>query len=206
MRFQVLLTFLSLSGSALAVDPGLPMKDPLIAYWQLPPNSEVADRQSPDLPTDVDVVIIGSGITGTGVARWLLRESSQPLRVAMIEARQSCSGATGRNAGHIRPTSWDYVKDKKIMGADEAAKIVRFKARHYEEYAKAADEDLDATGKDAAEVRAIDSIDAWFTDESYAEAVQSLEILKREVPDIGKEWASFPGEKAREVSQRGIWA
>ena len=84
----------------------------------------------------------------------------------MIEARQSCSGGTGRNAGHIRPTPWDYVKDKANIGADEAAKIVRLRARHYEEYVKAVNEDLDDTGIDAAEVRAIDSIDAWFTDKT----------------------------------------
>lgn len=70
MRFQLPLVLFSLSQCAFAVDPGLPMKDPLISYWQLPPNPDVSDRQSPNLPNDVDVVIIGSGITGTAVARW----------------------------------------------------------------------------------------------------------------------------------------
>ncbi|KAH8432428.1 NAD(P)/FAD-dependent oxidoreductase [Aspergillus melleus] len=200
MLFRFLLVFLSLSQSALTADPGLPMEDPNISYWQLPPHPDVADRQSPKLPSDVDVLIIGSGITGTAVARWLLRDSSQsqPLRVAMIEARQSCSGATGRNAGHIRPTPWDYVKDKKVIGAVDAAKIVKLKARHYFEYAKAAGEDLDAAGRDAAEVRAIDSIDAWFTNSSYNSAVKNLEILKQEVPEIGDEWTAFAGDEARE--------
>lgn len=201
MRIQLLLAYFSLSAPVLAADPGLPMDDPTISYWQLPPHPDVADRQSPRLPDEVDIVIIGAGITGTSIARWLLHDGSQdhPLRIAMIEARQSCSGGTGRNAGHIRPTSWDYAKDKAIMGAEEAAKIVRFKARHFTEYTKAVHEDLDVAAIDAAEVRAIDSIDAWFADEDFNSAVEALEILKREVPDIGKEWIAYSGKEAQEV-------
>ncbi|KAF7627911.1 FAD dependent oxidoreductase [Aspergillus flavus] len=200
MRIQLLLAYFSLSAPVLAADPGLPMDDPTISYWQLPPHPDVADRQSPRLPDEVDIVIIGAGITGTSIARWLLHDGSQdhPLRIAMIEARQSCSGGTGRNAGHIRPTSWDYAKDKAIMGAEEAAKIVRFKARHFTEYTKAVHEDLDVAAIDAAEVRAIDSIDAWFADEDFNSAVEALEILKREVPDIGKEWIAYSGKEAQE--------
>ncbi|KAF2629491.1 nucleotide-binding domain-containing protein [Macroventuria anomochaeta] len=200
MRFQYFFVVASLSQYAFAADPGLPMDNPTISFWQLPPNPDLADLQSKTLPRDVDVVIIGSGITGTGVARWLLRDGSQerPLRIAMVEARQSCSGATGRNAGHIRPLPWDYVVDKPIIGAADAAKIARLKARHYSEYAKAAKEDLDADGRDAAEVRAMDSIDAWFTDDAFNEVVQKLEVVKQELPDIGKEWTIISGDEARE--------
>lgn len=90
-------------------------------------------------------------------------------------------------------------KDKAKISADEAAKIVRLRARHYKEYAKAVNEDLDAAGIDAAEVRAIDSIDAWFTDKLFNSAVEELQILKREMPDIGNEWTVFSGDEAREV-------
>ena len=45
---------------------------------------------------EADVVIIGSGITGTSVAyNALSRESA--LNVVMLEAREVCSGATGRS-------------------------------------------------------------------------------------------------------------
>ncbi|KAJ8118475.1 hypothetical protein OPT61_g564 [Boeremia exigua] len=200
MRFQSLFLVVSLSRCAISADPGLPMDDPTVSFWQLPPNPDTADRQSKHLPSDVDVVIIGSGITGTGVARWLLRDGSQerPLRIAMVEARQACSGATGRNAGHIRPLPWDYVVDKSIIGAADAARIARLKARHYSEYAKAAEEDLDAAGRDSAEVRAMDSIDAWFTEDSFNEIAQKLEVVKQELPDIGKEWTIISGAEAKE--------
>ena len=201
MWFRFFLALFSISQSALAADPGLLKDDPTISYWQLPPHPDVADRQSSSLPDDVDVVIIGGGITGTAVARWLLRDGSQehPLRVAMIEARQSCSGGTGRNAGHIRPTPWTYGKDKAKIGADEAAKIVKLRTKHYDEYVKDVNEDLDGAGIDAAEVRAVDSIDAWFANETFNSAVEELELLKREMPDIGNEWTVFSGDEAKEV-------
>jgi glycine/D-amino acid oxidase-like deaminating enzyme len=48
------------------------------------------------LPRHVDVLIIGSGITGVSCARTLLRKGPPSLRVLVLEARDVCSGATGR--------------------------------------------------------------------------------------------------------------
>ncbi|KAJ0120770.1 hypothetical protein J7T55_015503 [Diaporthe amygdali] len=76
-----------------------------MSYWPVPPLEGVANHRSVELPTDADIVIVGSGMSGTSIAWHLLKENTTtgPLRVAMIEARQACSGATGRNGGHIRP-------------------------------------------------------------------------------------------------------
>ena len=102
----------------------LPHPNPTISYWQDPPDAEVADCGADSaLPEDiVDTVIVGSGITGAGLAWGLLGgdDESTPLTgdgldegmghgakrlenmgkkesVVMLEARQACSGATGRN-------------------------------------------------------------------------------------------------------------
>ena len=77
---------------------GLPKSNPLISYWQDPPD-ELADyRSSNELPEEVDTVVIGSGITGARVAHQLLTSASyNGERILMLEARQICSGATGRN-------------------------------------------------------------------------------------------------------------
>jgi len=77
----------------------LPLENPTQSYWQDPPDADVADlRTTPDLPTMTDTVIIGSGITGAAVA-WNLLQSpeAQGQAIVMLEARQACSGATGRN-------------------------------------------------------------------------------------------------------------
>lgn len=73
----------------------LPRQNPTESYWQLEPD-DIADlRSTSSLPENADTVIIGSGITGAAVAFNLLTNGSRDI--VMLEARQACSGATGRN-------------------------------------------------------------------------------------------------------------
>lgn len=74
----------------------LPHANPTISYWQDPPDALADHRTTPDLPAAADTVIIGSGITGAAVA-WNLLQGQNPGSIVMLEARQACSGATGRN-------------------------------------------------------------------------------------------------------------
>lgn len=192
----------SLASKVLGQDPGLPVANPTISYWQLPPLEGVADHQSDHLPTDVDVVIIGSGMSGTSIAWHLLKENnnSTPLRVAMIEARQACSGATGRNGGHIRPSSYaEYAGAKTAVSQPEAAKITRLRSAHVDALISAANS-LPEEGRLAAEARVVDSIDAFFDEERWKTAVEQVKTLKDEVPDVGAEWSIFESEEARNVS------
>lgn len=76
-------------------DPGLPVPNPTNSFWHDVP-SHLASHKLDKLPHYVDVVVIGSGITGASVARTLVRNGGVDLRVLMLEARQTCSGATGR--------------------------------------------------------------------------------------------------------------
>lgn len=79
-----------------AIPVTLPRDNPTQSYWQDPPD-EIADlRTTENLPANADVVIIGSGITGAAVA-WNLLDVEKPPNIVMLEARQACSGATGRN-------------------------------------------------------------------------------------------------------------
>src|SRR5579859_4159591 len=78
----------------------LPVGSPTESYWQTPRHPLASYRS--DFPSAADVVIIGSGITGSSVARTLF-EQSPSLKIVILEARLLCSGATGRNGGHIKP-------------------------------------------------------------------------------------------------------
>ena len=79
--------------------PGLPVQGPTETFWLDVPSSIGRKRALDGLPKQADVVIIGSGITGASVARTLLRESDNgSLKIVMLEARDVCSGATGRYA------------------------------------------------------------------------------------------------------------
>lgn len=82
----------------ITADPGLPRPNPTQSFWQMPPHPELSTIQSPELPKETDIVIIGSGITGCSVARALLEEEPLgPVHVTILEARTLTSGATGRN-------------------------------------------------------------------------------------------------------------
>jgi FAD dependent oxidoreductase len=80
-----------------AIPPTLPRPNPTISSWQDPPDAIADLRSTPELPEAADVVIIGSGISGATIAFRLMNTLQRPENVVMLEARQACSGATGRN-------------------------------------------------------------------------------------------------------------
>lgn len=210
MQLSILLTSTFLSAVLGQSDPGYPVKNPSISYWQIPPHPDVADRQSSKLPASADIVIIGSGMSGTSIAWHLLMDnnnnnnnnSKTPLpRIAMLEARQACSGATGRNGGHIRPSSYEeYVDAKKITTQDQAAKITKFRADHVDALLRAASRLPTEQERKAASVRTVDSLDVYFEDEPFAEAVAQWETLRKEVPEVGNEWSMLERDEARRIS------
>lgn len=75
--------------------PDLPVDAPTVPFCTVPPVQLPIDNDSP-LPSHVDVLVIGSGITGVSCTRTLLRHGPPGLRVLVLEARDVCSGATGR--------------------------------------------------------------------------------------------------------------
>jgi hypothetical protein len=88
-----------------AIPVTLPRPNPTVSYWQDPPDPEIADYLLGDvedgavtLPEIADILIIGSGITGSCIAYNLLQDQqNHGKKIVMLEARQACSGATGRN-------------------------------------------------------------------------------------------------------------
>jgi hypothetical protein len=90
-RYDVLYKRISLS-------PGIPQLNASIPYWTMPPSSIARHGHDTPLPCDADIVIIGSGITGTSVAKAMLEQDRgvEALQIVMLDARDACSGATGR--------------------------------------------------------------------------------------------------------------
>ncbi|KAL7623172.1 hypothetical protein AAE478_006853 [Parahypoxylon ruwenzoriense] len=82
---------------------GLPVDNPTRSYWHREPSRKLlGHRTTAELPRSADVVVVGSGITGAFAAHFL-REKRPGLDVVMLEAREACWGATGRNGGHCQP-------------------------------------------------------------------------------------------------------
>ncbi|KAJ0385340.1 hypothetical protein COL922a_006575 [Colletotrichum nupharicola] len=77
-----------------------PVANPVTSFWNSSPRALDDHRTPPDLPAS-----------------------------KRCEARKVCSGASGRNGGHVKPdTYFNVPKYTKLCGADEAAKLAAFEA------------------------------------------------------------------------------
>ncbi|KAG9619519.1 FAD dependent oxidoreductase, partial [Aureobasidium melanogenum] len=103
----------------------LPLPNPTTSYWQDPPD-EIANLQTTkELPKYADYVIIGSGISGAAIAYNLIKKKPNSS-ILMLEARQACSGATGRNGGHTKAASYrSFLEHEAEHGLEDAIKIAR---------------------------------------------------------------------------------
>jgi gamma-glutamylputrescine oxidase len=75
---------------------------------------------------EVDIAIIGGGITGFSIAYWLQKEDPQ-LKIALIEKYEMCAGASGRNAGFVTCGSVEHFNRLVTKhGEQEALEIWNF--------------------------------------------------------------------------------
>lgn len=83
----------------------LPQEVPGLSYWQRTTRAFphlFANRETP-LPSTSKYVIIGSGISGALSAFELIEVGAKAADIIILEAREAASGASSRNAGHVRP-------------------------------------------------------------------------------------------------------
>ncbi|EJD48063.1 FAD dependent oxidoreductase [Auricularia subglabra TFB-10046 SS5] len=99
----------------------LPVANPTKSFWldSAPDaNPLAAEGSAGALTAEADIVIIGSGITGVSAAYHLaknLQGDAKSTKIAVLEARDFCSGATGRNGGHL--TSHNFFSFAKGVSA-----------------------------------------------------------------------------------------
>lgn len=121
-----------------------PHPNPMKSYWiEEGPSILKNHRTTPELPQIADVVIIGSGYSGTSVASNLLLDKFSKFNgnIVMLEARDVCSGATGRNGGHIR--SFYHGVHKHFVdkyGKETAANISMFEHNEMDKVKQLVDE------------------------------------------------------------------
>jgi glycine/D-amino acid oxidase-like deaminating enzyme len=54
-------------------------------------------RTTEELPSEADIVIVGTGITGTSAARYLSEDArAKGKSIVVLDAREACWCATGR--------------------------------------------------------------------------------------------------------------
>ncbi|KAF9882275.1 hypothetical protein CkaCkLH20_00311 [Colletotrichum karsti] len=100
------------------------------SYWIEEYPIDFDCRSAPLPEEDVDVVVIGSGITAAAVLH-NLAEKRHDLKVAVVEARGICSGATGRNGGHLcRAEGTELRNLVEELGFEEAVRLSNFGVRN----------------------------------------------------------------------------
>ncbi|KAF9874550.1 hypothetical protein CkaCkLH20_08113 [Colletotrichum karsti] len=163
--------------------PGLPYDKPSAPYWlDDPPFPELVDARSDALPGEADVVVIGSGITAVAVVRSLYAAASATgpkPRVVVLEARQLCSGATGRNGGHVKASPHElFPRLAKVFGKERGAELTRFTLRTAEAVLEVGE------GREGAECRRVETVDFFMDADGFEAAKKEVEELKRWVPEV----------------------
>nr|POE63408.1 gamma-glutamylputrescine oxidoreductase [Quercus suber] len=163
----------------------LPVATPLPSFW-LAENHDhafAAHRTTPDLPAHTDVLIIGAGYAGTATAWHLIKDGRQPdhLRrkplVTLLDARGVCSGATGRNGGHIRPDLYGHIpKYIAREGIEAAVELAEFEIRHVSALKQVVEDE----GIDCDFVLSR-TVDTWANAEDAASAKTVYDLMAKEL-------------------------
>lgn len=169
--------------STIGIDNFAPVPSPLpsssdkatVSYWMATTSPDHLPPSLDTLPAQSDVVIIGAGITGISTAYHLVNAASSGKisSITVIEARSFCSGATGRNGGHLTAASAlafsDLVANPNHLLGERAAglstvEVTIESAKVVEEVLQFESDTADAVRGIIAEEQAEDTI--GFTDDN----------------------------------------
>ncbi|KAI1390002.1 FAD dependent oxidoreductase [Hypoxylon trugodes] len=171
------------AGQLLRGQSGLPVDNSTKSYWHKEPSGKLlGHRTTKELPRSADVVIVGSGITGSFAAHFL-KEKKPDLNVVMLEAREACWGATGRNGGHCQPAI--YAASKPHIASFELRNFLYLKSL-VEEYSIPCD------------WRSTSGVHAFYSAELFSIAQKIVANLSDNYPDLAANVAVVTkGEKGK---------
>lgn len=108
-----------------------PVANPVPSFWLAEPLPLDDHRTTRELPQSCDILIIGAGFAGVATAYHILKDNPNPPSIVILEARKVCSGASGRNGGHVKPdTYFNVTKYASMFGIEVAAQLAAFEASH----------------------------------------------------------------------------
>ncbi|KAI3400361.1 hypothetical protein diail_3378 [Diaporthe ilicicola] len=111
----------------------LPVPNSTESFWRSELHPLDDHRSTPELPLAVDIAVVGAGYAGASVVYHILKQSKDknvpPPSIVILEARQACSGATGRNGGHLKPDPYNRPASLAAThGLEVAAECASFEA------------------------------------------------------------------------------
>lgn len=174
----------------LPAEQTFPFSTSTTSFWRSQPSILDNYRSTPELPTEVDVAIIGAGLSGVSTAYHILQQSSSSPSIAILEARQLCSGATGRNGGHLKVAVPHYSRILERCGIDAARELADF---HFHQlYAMKEVVERERIDCDLLCTRSFDVfMDEMMAEESELEVQRlrdaGVEVVRREVQILSAE-------------------
>jgi hypothetical protein len=152
----------------------LPFSNPLESFWQTEVHELHDHRSTEQIPEQSDIVIIGAGYAGVSTAYHLTKDPNVAGKsIIILEARDACSGATGRNGGHLRPDLYGHIPTYVDRAGPEAgAEIAEFEIAHIHAIKRLIEEeniDCDFT--------LTRSIDVWCNKESAKNAKMAFDRI-----------------------------
>ncbi|KAI1024117.1 hypothetical protein LB504_005042 [Fusarium proliferatum] len=105
-----------------------PPPNGMSSFWRSSPGSLDNHRSTKHLPSQCDILIIGARYSGASLVTHMLSQpESKDKSIVVLEARQLCSGATGRNGGHVKPHVYNLsLKMASKHGVDAGTEIAEF--------------------------------------------------------------------------------
>lgn len=176
-----------------------PARNPGECFWQTEPHELRNHRSTEQLPEHSDIVIIGAGYAGISTAYHLVRDHGDlDKSITILEAREACSGATGRNGGHLRPDFYGHIPTYiERAGARAGAEIAEFEIAHLRAIKRVIEEehiDCDFT--------LARSIDVWCNEEAAKNAKAVYDRMVAEKFEYMDDVIFYTGKKAEGVC---IW-
>ncbi|KAF2803242.1 FAD dependent oxidoreductase-like protein [Mytilinidion resinicola] len=160
------------TGSTDHVRATLPTPVSTASFWHSEPSEFLfGHRTTDDLPAAADIVIVGSGITGASIARFLAEdERAKGKSIVMLEAREACWGATGRNGGHCQPLLFDRGPEVAAFELKNVHAVQSYIEAH----------------NVPCEWRSVSGCRTFWKEDLIQEAEEAIKELKEAAPDIGK--------------------
>lgn len=85
----------------MATTPCLPVPNATIPFWRTNLDPLDSHRSTEELPSHCDILVIGAGYAGASTVHHILKQQTSPLKILLLEAREACSGASGRNGKYL---------------------------------------------------------------------------------------------------------
>ncbi|KAJ5560873.1 hypothetical protein N7535_009070 [Penicillium sp. DV-2018c] len=176
----------------------LPNANPCLSYWQRTTRAypHLSANIDSEVPRESKYVIVGSGISGGLTAFQLVEGGVKPEEIIILEAREAASGASSRNAGHVRPDAFrGFSAFRKIHGDEQALKILEDERRvlqRVDEFVRRYNVECD--------FNLTTTFDVCMTPEFAAYEAETLEAFKKAGGDASHV-KFYEGEEARQATR-----